>query len=84
MWKKIGIFLGLDYNTLQTFDREDQPLQTIVKKWLKKKYDVEKFGHPSWKKLVEAIGSKAGASDSAHALAVAKLHKAPVAGNSSD
>ena len=45
-------------------------------------YDVQKFGEPTWQRLVEAVGHPAGRANMAHAEKIAKRHKA--GGMSSD
>ena len=82
MWMQVGIILGLNYDflrTLRSCDHEDR-LEKLVKRWLKQKFDHEKFGLPSWKKLVEAIGARAGGADGRHALKIAKEHPSKIAG----
>ena len=76
-WKEIGIILGAKYNFLDELYLSDEKsiesIKSIVNKWLKGNFD-ERFGDPSWKKLVEAIGAKTGAANSAHAQEIAQQH----------
>lgn len=76
-WKEIGIILGAGYGYLEGLFRDgkssEECINSIVKKWLKNRFDP-RFGAPSWKKLVEAIGAKAGAANSVHALKIAEQH----------
>lgn len=76
-WKEIGIILGARYDFLEGLYRSDERasecVNSIVKRWLKKKFDV-RFGTPSWKKLVEAIGAKTGGCNAVHAKTIAEQH----------
>ena len=49
-------------------------LQDVVVKWLQKGYDYQKFGSPTWKMLVKAVGDPVGGNDTALAEAIAKKH----------
>ena len=44
--------------------------------WLMKNYNVEKFGDPTWQRLVEAVGHPAGGANMAVARRIARRHKA--------
>ena len=68
-WKEIGIFLGVDYDMLESYDRREpkDALGAVLEAWLARRYDCVAFGYPTWRKLVEAVHSKAGAAD--HTLA---------------
>ena len=84
-WSDIGVMLGLSYDFMQGLLGKDDimdRIRSLVKKWLKKKFDFKNFGVPSWKKLVELIGAKAGGDNSAHALNIAKKHYAVTVKNS--
>ena len=48
----------------------------MVKEWLKRNYDVGKFGEPTWRRLVEAVSSPAGGANMALARDMARRHKA--------
>jgi len=48
----------------------------MVKEWLKRNYDVRKFGEPTWRWLVEAVSSPAGGANMALAKDMARRHKA--------
>ena len=57
-------------------------LKTIINDWLKKNYNVEKHGPPTWKALVKAVQSPYGGDDSELAEKIAKEHPArPSEGN---
>ena len=48
----------------------------MLNKWLKRNYNVKKFGEPTWQKLVEAVGHLAGGADPGLAREIARRHKA--------
>ena len=52
----------------------DECLQDVVVKWLQKGYNYQKFGCPSWRMLIGAVGNLAGGNDCALAEAIAKRH----------
>ena len=49
-------------------------LQTLVVKWLQKSYNYHKYGPPTWRILVEAVGDQAGGNNYALAETIAKKH----------
>ena len=78
-WRKIGLALRLDPDLLSRIrgnhsDVEDC-LEDVLTKWLKKAYDVTRFGAPSWKLLVEAVAHRAGGNDRALAERIARKYK---------
>ena len=80
-WKSIGIALRLSPNTLDRIQDEKRAepsacLTSLVAEWLKKNYNVKKFGEPTWQRLVEAVGHPAGGADMALARKIARKHKA--------
>ena len=46
----------------------------LVNAWIGRKYEMEIFGEPSWRKLVEAIAHKAGGCHKRQALKLADDH----------
>ena len=80
---KFGIGLGLppeELNKIQTtFPRHvDHAFIEVLLVWLKQCYKVEKHGHPTWRRLVEAVDSPAGGNNHALAGEIARRH--PIAG----
>ena len=78
-WRKIGLALRLDPDLLNRIrgnhtDVEDC-LEDVLTNWLKKAYDVTRFGAPSWKLLVEAVAHRAGGNDRALAERIAGKYK---------
>ena len=49
-------------------------LQTVVVKWLQKGYNYQRFGSPTWRMLVEAVGDPAGGDNVTLAETIAKKH----------
>ena len=62
-WDSVGIFLGIPYKVIERCrleDTLDERIQELTSAWIGRKYEVESYGEPSWRKLIEAIGHKAG------------------------
>ena len=77
----IGIGLRLSIEFLdeieEKFDSDPRKaLRKVVGAWLQKKYDVSKFGLPTWQMLVKAIDSPAGGNDHQLAEKIALDHPA--------
>jgi hypothetical protein len=74
----IGLFLGISYEQIQIFKLESTQLMDWVSKivdaWLSQRYDVIVFGEPTWRKLVEAIGSRSGGHHQCLATEIARDH----------
>ena len=85
-WYNIGIALRLNPNTLdgiQTSKGGDPStcLSSMLTEWLKKNYNVEKFGEPTWQWLVDVVGDPAGGAHTALAKDIARQHKPrPISG----
>ena len=80
-WKNIGIALRLKYDVLETINLQcnGDPcacLSSMLNKWLKKNYNLKKYGEPTWQKLVEAVAHPAGGANMALAREIAMRHKA--------
>ena len=79
-WMEIGLLLGIRYFQLQMlkseFDGVDEMVRGVVRAWLEEKYNTQVFGRPSWKKLVEVVGARAGGSHAALAQEIAREHSA--------
>ena len=77
----IGRTLGLRMGELDSIrsslQDHEQQLNDVVCVWLRQRYNVERFGTPTWRKLVEAIDDPAGANDHRLAKIIAQHH--PVA-----
>ena len=80
-WKSIGIALRLKLDVLEAIKLQcssdpSECLLSTLNKWLKRNYDVEKFGEPSWQRLVEAVAHPAGGANMALARKIAMRHRA--------
>ena len=80
-WKSIGASLRLKSDTLKSIDARCSDdiyacLSGMVTEWLKRNYDVGKFGQPTWQKLVEVVVHPSGGANTALAMAIARRHKA--------
>lgn len=75
-WMEIGLYLGFQYHQLETIATNSRRhvVSSMVAAWLRWNHNYKVFGKPSWKKLVEAIGAKAGGNNSNHAQSIAKQH----------
>ena len=77
-WKNIGLALRLTPNSLNTISAKENVtdcLLEVLTNWLKKTYNVERFGEPSWKLLVKAVSDPARGNDCAWAENIAKKHQ---------
>ena len=77
-WREIGVVLGLEENVLNRIEHENRDLMSCLRKmvseWLKKNYNIERFGEPTWLKLAAAVRSSVGGSNSALAQEIARKH----------
>ena len=76
---KFGIGLGLPLQELDKIRKGfpqdvDQAFIEMLLVWLRKSYNVEKHGPPTWRRLVEAVDSPAGGNDHALAEIIATHH----------
>ena len=53
----------------------EQCLREVIIRWLKKTYDVDRHGPPTWRTLVKAVSDKAGGNNPALAEGIAKEHQ---------
>lgn len=88
-WKQIGIALRLKRTQLEHIQtvNDDDPnacLTSVVIEWLNRKYNVKRFGEPTWRWLVEALGDPAGGANKALARNIARRHKAKNGSNKAD
>ena len=75
-WKDIGLALRLDFVHLNQIQKDNRNCQDCLTEmldlWLKKAYNTEKFGQPSWRLLIQAIEHPAGGHSCALAEKIAK------------
>ena len=68
-WKQIGLALRLDRNHLKKIERENRDLEDCLTEalamWLKKAYNTERFGEPSWELLARAVAHPSGGNNPA-------------------
>ena len=79
-WRSIGIALRLNHNSLDTIQSDNHDstacLTSMLTEWLKRNYNVKKFGEPTWQWLVKAVHNPAGGANTALARQIARNHKA--------
>ena len=80
-WLNIGIALRLKISILDHIQARNigDPsacLTSMVTHWLERKYNVVRFGKPTWQRLVEAVAHRAGGANIALAREIARRHKA--------
>ena len=79
-WSDISFALYLPLSQQQTIRKESRVddsahcLRLVLNKWLQKCYNYDKYGCPTWRMLVEAVGDPFGGNDTALAEAIAKKH----------
>ena len=76
---QFGIELGLplrEMDAVQNAFRQDIPraFMEVLQIFLKHRYNIEKYGPPTWRKLVEAVDSPAGGNNHALAKKIAENH----------
>ena len=76
---QFGIALGLPVGELDAIRRSfhqviDQAFDEVLLLWLRQLYDVGRHGHPTWRRLVEAVHSSDGGKNPALAMAIASRH----------
>ena len=58
-WKQLGLNLGFSPESLEVIEKDyrqtDDQLEAVLFQWLKRNYDLEKCGLPSWGQLAEAV-----------------------------
>ena len=75
----IGRALGLppgELNSIRLSTSQDHELQLndVLLLWLRQKYNIERFGSPTWRKLVETIDNPTGGNNHRLAKTVASRH----------
>ena len=87
MWFALGRSLRLRNNDIGTIRNKypnesdhEQALNDVLLLWLKKEYNVERFGPPTWRMLVEAVNKKTGGDNHKLAKQIALNHPAGIEG----
>ena len=87
MWFALGRSLRLRNDDLGTIRRKfpnesdydtEQALNDVLVLWLKKEYNVDRFGPPTWRMLVEAIDKRSGGNNHELAKQIALNHPAGI------
>lgn len=78
-WKAIGTGLGITRGKLDEIETAhpgdpSECLAETLTTWLRKGYNVKRFGEPTWEKLVQVVSNPAAGSNPALALTVARNH----------
>ena len=79
-WKDIGIALRLGPDILDRIQAGSSGdpiacLTSMVTEWLRRNYNVKRFGEPTWQRLVEVVGHPAGGANKALARDISRRHK---------
>ena len=68
-WRYVGLALRLRDPDLSSIAAEGKPvmdcLTDMLRLWLNKNYDVDKYGEPSWQMLAEAVREPVGGNNPA-------------------
>ena len=77
-WRNIGTLLGIRDGQLQTIQLQaNSPLgclREMLVTWLRRNYDVKRFGEPTWVKLVEVVNDPTGGGNPFLATEIARKH----------
>ena len=61
----------------------DQAFTEVLLVWLRHRYNVEKYGLPTWRRLVQAVDSPAGGNNHALAMVIASHYPTGIVYHSS-
>ena len=77
-WRDIGTLLGIRDGQLQAIQLQaNSPLgclREMLVTWLRRNYDVKRFGEPTWVKLVEVVNDPTGGGNPFLATEIARKH----------
>ena len=78
-WKAIGTGLRIDSGRLDTIQESNsgKPKECLLEMltcWLKRNYNVERFGEPTWQTVVKVVAHPAAGDNCTLALGIAKQH----------
>ena len=77
-WRSICLALRVsDADTIASNcrDKPEECLRATLEKWLKKCYNTQKHGPPTWRQMVGAVANNIGGNDPALAETIAKNHQ---------
>ena len=84
-WFALGRALRLKNANLQAIRTQypsesdsEQALNDVLLLWLEQQYDVDRFGPPTWRMLVEAVDKESGGNDHELAKKIALSHPAGI------
>ena len=75
---EIGVRLHLPDDKLKAIKKissDAEAMNEVIVEWLKKNYNSNRFGSPTWKALVDAVGSPSGGNNKAEAEKIASKHR---------
>lgn len=78
-WKAIGRGLRIDCGRLENIQAENngncvECLSAVLTCWLRRNYDVERFGEPTWQAVVKVVAHFAAGNNCALAMSIAENH----------
>ena len=75
-YHELGIELGLPPQELTAIQDKTvgNPLSGVLLAWLNQRYDTERYGVPTWRRLVEAVDNPAGGNNHELAKTIASKH----------
>ena len=79
-WRDMCCALGLRPAVADTISvtycgNPERYLREVIIRWLRKAYNVDRHGPPTWRALVKAVSDKAGGNNPALAEGIAKEHQ---------
>ena len=79
-WRRIGSALRLKANVLDRIEtanlgNPDKCLSQAIVEWLRLNYNVQRFGQPSWKWVVEVVAHPAGGNNTDLAIKIARKYQ---------
>ena len=78
MWKQLGLTLRLknaELDSIQvSFMNPNDCMREMLLAWLRERYDVKRFGLPSWKLLCQCIQRPGGGNNPGLARKIAEKH----------
>lgn len=78
-WKPIGIGFGVKSSKLKEIEETHHGIPKkclidVLTTWLNGNYDSDKFGKPSWRKVVEVVADPAAGDNVVLAKSIAEKH----------
>ena len=78
-WKAIGIGFRIGIGRLETIQESNsgkpkECLSGMLTCWLKRNYNVERFGEPTWRAVVKVVADPAAGDNCALSLSIAGKH----------